>query len=177
MSTLRSSQFTYFLSISMLACVFLLAACSTSGTTTTTSSSPTSRPVVKHPTVPVVTFGSAVDMTNKKAITILIVPSTTGNACQPSCFKPNNVKVKIGTVITWVNEGPIVHTVTATTGDIKLPQPAPWIFDSGATHPVKPQGAFTWTVTMAAYNFQADHIVIYYCQYHPLMEAELIIVA
>jgi len=30
---------------------------------------------------------------------------------------------------------------------------------------------------MAAYNFQADHIVIYYCQYHPLMEAELIIVA
>ena len=35
---------------------------------------------------------------------------------------------------------------------------------------------YTYTVAQAAYNFSSKHTVIYYCQFHPAMIAELTIV-
>lgn len=122
-------------------------------------------------------FGSPVDMTNKKAVTINIVNPPAGATCAPSCFQFLNVKVKVGTTITWVNQTSVPHTVTAIFGkNVSSPRIAPDIFDSGVTNGIKTGQAFTYTVTSAAYNFNPDHTVIYYCQYHPNMLAELTIV-
>jgi plastocyanin/mono/diheme cytochrome c family protein len=123
-------------------------------------------------------FGTPVDMTSKKAVTINIINSPSGASCQPACFQMLNVKVKVGTTITWVNKSSVGHTVTAISGsNVSSPSPAPQIFDSGgAAHLVNPGKTFTYTVTMAAYNFNKNHEVYYYCQIHPTMLAELTIV-
>jgi len=122
-------------------------------------------------------FGSPVDMTKQKAITINIIQPPAGATCSPACFEFPNVKVKVGTTITWVNKSTTPHTVTAIMGENpSSPTPAPNIFDSGNTKYIMPGQSFTYTVTMAAYNFNKDHAVVYYCQVHPVMVAELTIV-
>lgn len=122
-------------------------------------------------------FGNAVDMTQSKAITINIVQPPPGALCSPSCFEVLNAKVKVGTVITWVNKSDIPHTVTAIVGqNTAAPKAAPQIFDSGIATLIPSGGKFTYTVTEAAYNFNTDHTLIYYCQIHPTMLAELTIV-
>jgi plastocyanin len=113
-------------------------------------------------------------MTSKKAITINIVNSPSGASCTPACFDPINVKVKVGTTITWVNKSSTPHTVTAIT-DPTSKKIASQIFDSGLAHLLNPGSTFTYKVTMAAYNFNSSHTVPYYCQIHPVMLAELTI--
>src|SRR5947209_6865285 len=49
-------------------------------------------------------FGTPVDMTTKKAVTIDIAQPPPNASCSPACYSPINVKVKVGTVITWVNK-------------------------------------------------------------------------
>jgi plastocyanin/mono/diheme cytochrome c family protein len=120
-------------------------------------------------------FGKPVDMTSKKAITINIVNSPSGASCTPACFDPINVKVKVGTTITWVNKSSTPHTVTAIT-DPTSKKIASQIFDSGLSHLLNPGSTFTYTVTMAAYNFNSSHTVPYYCQIHPVMLGELTVV-
>src|SRR6266571_208705 len=119
-------------------------------------------------------FGAPTDMTKKNAVTINIVAPPPNATCAPACFEILNVKVKVGTKITWDNKDPVAHTVTALQGtNVETPVPAKNIFDSGNL----PSGAtFEYTVSMAAYNFNPNHTVIYYCQYHPSMLAELTIV-
>src|SRR5229473_4285963 len=110
-------------------------------------------------------FGKPVDMTSKKAVTINIVQPPPGATCSPACFEIMNVKVKVGTVITWVNQSTTPHTVTAIQGtNISSPKIAPQIFDSGLAHVIASGATFTYTVTMNAYNFNPDHTVVYYCQ-------------
>jgi plastocyanin/mono/diheme cytochrome c family protein len=122
-------------------------------------------------------FGAAVDMTSKSAITIDIIPSPAGSTCQPACYSILNVKVKVGTVITWMNTDPVAHTVTAIQGtNVSQPKIASQIFDSGIATGIQTGKTFTYKVTMAAYNLNPNHTVIYYCQYHPSMLAELTIV-
>ncbi len=122
-------------------------------------------------------FGAPVDMTSKKAITIDIIPSPTGSVCQPACFAMTNVKVKVGTEITWVNKDSVAHTVTALFGKgVTQPKVAAQIFDSGVGTGIMTGKTFSYVVTMDAYNFNPDHTVIYFCQYHPIMLAELTIV-
>jgi len=124
-------------------------------------------------------FGTAVDMTNKQSITIDIIQPPAGASCTPACFAIPNVKVKVGTTITWVNKSTTPHTVTAIKGENPAaPNPASQIFDSGgfATPLAAGTGTFTYKVTMAAYNFNKDHAVVYYCEIHPGMVAELTIV-
>ena len=116
-------------------------------------------------------------MTKQKSITLNIAQPPPGAACTPACFEPPNVKVKVGTTITWVNKSTTPHTVTAIVGENPgSPKPASQIFDSGASKLIMPGQSFTYTVTMAAYNFNKDHSVIYYCQIHPGMVAVLTIV-
>ena len=122
-------------------------------------------------------FGKPVDMTSKKAITLDIINSPSGAKCQPACFSPVNVKVKVGTVITWVNMNSLAHTVTAMNGtNVSSPSANAQIFDSGLTTGIKTSQTFKWTVTMAAYNYLSTHFLYYYCQYHPTMVAQLTIV-
>jgi plastocyanin/mono/diheme cytochrome c family protein len=119
-------------------------------------------------------FGNPVDMTKQSAVTIEIGPPPANATCAPACFETLNVKVKVGTKITWMNKDAIAHTVTAIQGtNVETPKPAKNIFDSANL----PAGnTFSYTVTMAAYNLNPNHTVIYYCQYHPSMLAELTIV-
>ena len=123
-------------------------------------------------------FGTTVDMTNQSAITLNINNSPAGATCQPACFAPLNIKVKVGTTITWVNKSSTPHTVTAIKGETPgSPSPAPQIFDSGLATLLAPgTGKYTYKVTMAAYNFNSNHLVVYYCQVHPVMTAVLTIV-
>ncbi|HLG78088.1 MAG TPA: c-type cytochrome [Ktedonobacteraceae bacterium] len=124
-------------------------------------------------------FGAPVDDTSKTAITIdLTDTSTYQSQCSPTCYSPPNVKVKVGTKITWVNKSSLPHTVTATKGTNPASEvPDPQVFDSGINTPLAPNtGTFTWTVTMAAYNANPNHIIIYYCEIHPGMLAMLTIV-
>src|SRR5215469_5510106 len=123
-------------------------------------------------------FGPAVDMTSKNAITLNIENSPAGAACQPACFTPMNIKVKVGTTITWVNKSSTAHTVTAIKGENPAsPSPASQIFDSGANKLIAAgTGTFTYKVTMAAYNFNSNHLVVYFCEVHPVMTAVLTIV-
>ncbi len=122
-------------------------------------------------------FGAPVNLTGKKAITIDIIPSPAGSTCQPACFAMLNVKVKVGTVITWMNTDSVAHTVTAIQGkNVSQPKIASQIFDSGIATGIQTGKTFTYTVKMDAYNLNPDHTVIYYCQYHPSMLAELTIV-
>jgi len=122
-------------------------------------------------------FGAPMDMTAQKAVTINIVDQVAGRSCGTGCYDPINVQVKVGTVITWVNKSKMGHTVTAIVGsDTATHKAAPEIFDSGMAKLLQPGQSFSYTVTAAAYNFNADHSVIYYCIVHPDMVAKLTIV-
>src|SRR5260370_34381157 len=47
-------------------------------------------------------YGAPADMTSNGAVTIHILNPHTLTPCSPSCFEILNVKVKVGTVITWI---------------------------------------------------------------------------
>lgn len=120
-------------------------------------------------------FGTAIDMTKQSAITVDIVQNPpSGESCTPNCFQYLNIKVKVGTVITWVNKTTQPHTVTAKD---QSGSDAPQIFDSGVKTPIQSNATFKYKVTEAAYNLNPDtHTVMYYCIIHPQMVAELTIV-
>jgi plastocyanin/mono/diheme cytochrome c family protein len=122
-------------------------------------------------------FGTPVDATKSTAVDINIVIPPSGASCTPACFEPTNITVKVGTVITWTNKSTTPHTVTAMVGENPSSEaPAPEIFDSGTSKLIMPGEHFTFTVTAAAYNFNKNHVVLYYCQIHPAMVAALTIV-
>jgi mono/diheme cytochrome c family protein/plastocyanin len=122
-------------------------------------------------------FGAAVDDTSKTAVAIDIIAPPAGATCTPSCYAVLNVKVKVGTKITWTNKTGLPHTVTATKGTnpgSEVPDPA--VFDSTMAAPITANGSYSWTVTAAAYKANSNHTVIYYCGFHPGMLAMITIV-
>ncbi len=122
-------------------------------------------------------FGTPVDATKSTSVIITIELPPSSATCSPACYSPTNVKVKVGTTITWVNKSTTPHTVTAMVGESPSSEtPAPQIFDSGVNKLLLPGQSFTYKVTLAAYNFNKDHLVYYYCQIHPSMVALLTIV-
>ncbi|GAC1359452.1 MAG: hypothetical protein NVS2B12_04150 [Ktedonobacteraceae bacterium] len=129
-------------------------------------------------------FGQPVDMTSKKVITIDIVdPGQEGTSCQSQsgCYTPINLRVKVGTVITWVNKSKLGHTITAIAGqNTSSPKPAPNVFDSAGGNAgklVNTGEKFTYTVAETAYSADTEnHRVFYYCRIHPDMLAQLTIV-
>jgi len=69
-------------------------------------------------------------MTKQKSVTINIVLPPANATCTPACYDPPNVKVKVGTTITWVNKSTTPHTVTAMEGlNPTAEKAAPQIFD------------------------------------------------
>jgi plastocyanin len=129
-------------------------------------------------------FGTPVDETKVKSITIDITdPGQNGVTCasQSGCFSLQNIQVKVGTTITWVNKSKLAHTVTAIQGtNLSSPQPAKNIFDSGkerSSNLLQTGESFTYTVDAAAYNADpTTHRLDYYCEIHPDMLAQLVIV-
>jgi len=128
-----------------------------------------------------------VDLTNQKAITIDIIDSPAGEVCQPACYavpdpkNPGkeivspNIKVKVGTVITWDNKSKTPHTVTSIVGENPAsPTPAK-VFDSGISNLLSTGKTYVYTVKADAFTFNSNHIVVYYCQVHPIMTAALTI--
>ena len=86
-----------------------------------------------------------------------------------------NVKVKVGTTITWVNKSKTPHTVTSIVGENgAAPVPAK-VFDSGIGNLLSTGKSYTYTVQAPAFTFNSNHIVVYYCQVHPIMVAALTI--
>lgn len=121
-------------------------------------------------------FGPPVDFSTQSAVPINIVQPPSGASCTPACYQYLNMKVKVGSTITWTNQTSQGHTVTAIVGkDTATHTAAPQIFNSGANL-IQTGQTFTYTVTAAAYNFNPDHTVLYYCSVHPDMLAELTIV-
>jgi mono/diheme cytochrome c family protein/plastocyanin len=128
---------------------------------------------------------TTVDLSNEKSITIDIIDSPAGASCQPSCYaiadpkNPGqmiinpNVKTKVGTTITWVNKSAVPHTVTSMIGEVPTQQSPATVFNSGNMNSGQ---SFTYTVKLDAYNVNKDHGLLYYCQYHSSMVAELTIV-
>ena len=128
---------------------------------------------------------TTVDLSSQKSITIDTIDSPAGASCQPSCYaiadpkNPGqmiidpNIKVKVGTTITWVNKSAVPHTVTSMVGEVPTQQSPAKVFNSGNMNAGQ---SFTYTVKVDAYNLNKDHGVLYYCQYHSSMVAELTIV-
>ena len=83
-------------------------------------------------------------------------PKTAGTAvsAQDNSFSPGTLKVRVGDVVTFTNDGAIDHTVTATSGAK---------FDSGTLEPGK---TFTFTAEKAG-------SVSYVCTIHPGMQGTL----
>lgn len=122
-------------------------------------------------------FGVATDMTKMNKVTMSMVPTVPGRSCQPACYQILNLKVRVGTVITWINQSPDKHTVTALYGNGSgTGKMAPQIFDSSYSKGITTGKQYSYTVTQAAYNFNSNHTVVYFCQYHVQMLAELTIV-
>jgi plastocyanin len=121
-------------------------------------------------------FGIATDFTNQNTVQMGIVQPPPGEACVPDCFQYLNIKVKVGTTITWTNQSTLGHTVTAIVGtNTATPTKATQIFDSGPNL-IQSGQTFTYTVTQDAYNFNPDHTVLYYCTVHPDMLGKITIV-
>jgi mono/diheme cytochrome c family protein/plastocyanin len=151
-----------------------------------------SQPILYSTAIAQATAGSglgqfpAVDMTSKTSFTVDIINAPSGAACTPACFAITdpktgqqvispNIKVKVGTKITWVNKSSTIHTVTSIVGENPgSPVPAK-VFDSGLATGIDPNATYSYTVAASAYTFNSNHIVVYYCQYHPAMVAALTI--
>jgi mono/diheme cytochrome c family protein/plastocyanin len=151
-----------------------------------------SQPILYSTAIAQATAGSglgqfpAVDMTSKTSFTVDIINAPSGAACTPACFAITdpktgqqvispNIKVKVGTKITWVNKSSTIHTVTSIVGENPgSPVPAK-VFDSGLATGIAPNATYSYTVAASAYTFNSNHIVVYYCQYHPAMVAALTI--
>jgi plastocyanin len=88
--------------------------------------------------------------------------STPAGAAQPNSvaiadfqFTPADITVKVGDTVTWTNNGPSAHTVTADDGS----------FDSGSLAQGK----------TFSHTFQTAGTFSYICTIHPFMKAQVVV--
>ncbi len=129
-------------------------------------------------------FGAPEDLTTQNTVDMQIQDVGQAGVSCPSataCFSKMNIKVKVGTTLTWTNQSKVEHTVTAVEGtSLASPKAASDLFDSKLFGTGK---TFTLTVTDAMYNAGTAtasdpnaHQLYYYCTIHPDMQGSLIIV-
>ena len=82
-------------------------------------------------------------------------PSTVEVAIEGFAFQPAEIKIAVGSTITWYNEDSAAHTVTARDKT----------FDSGSQ-----SGGATFS-----YKFGEKGTFAYYCQFHPSMTGKVIV--
>ena len=70
-------------------------------------------------------------------------------------FTPKEIKVKVGTTVTWINHDDDPHTVTSTANDFRSPG-----LDTDESY---------------AYTFTRPGTYEYYCTLHPLMTGKVIV--
>jgi plastocyanin len=73
-------------------------------------------------------------------------------------FNPSSLTVKTGTVVTWVNNDGVTHTIVSDTGS-----PVPFSSDS-----LSPGASYTVTFTQAG-------TYTYHCSIHPSMKGTIIV--
>jgi mono/diheme cytochrome c family protein/plastocyanin len=150
-----------------------------------------SQPILYSTAIAQATAGSGigqfpvVDLTAQKSVTIDIIDTPSGATCTPACYAvadpkhpgqmiiSPNIEVKVGTKITWINKSKTIHTVTSMVGENPGNEVAAKVFDSGITTGIAPNATYAYTVAAGAYTFNSNHIVVYYCQYHPAMVAAI----
>jgi plastocyanin len=85
-------------------------------------------------------------------------------------FQPGRLKVKAGTVVTWINDDEITHTVTSGTRDY-----APG--DTGQVTATHKDGRFDNVLEgagkKATFKFDRPGTFHYFCDRHPGMEADV----
>jgi plastocyanin len=87
-------------------------------------------------------------------------------------FRPDPLKVKAGTAVTWINDDDIAHTVTSGTREY-----APG--DTGKIVATKKDGLFDNALDgqgkKAAFTFTKAGAFHYFCDRHPGMESDVIV--
>jgi plastocyanin len=85
-------------------------------------------------------------------------------------FRPDRLKVKVGTTVTWINDDDIEHTVTSGTRQY---EPG----DTGKVSATQKDGLFDMTLPGAAkkatHTFAKAGTFHYFCDRHPGMEANV----
>jgi plastocyanin len=85
-----------------------------------------------------------------------VSPSSGRVVIKTFAFKPNPLRVRVGTDVSWTNSDDILHTVTSGTRD-------------------HPDGMFDYQLngpgSMATFTFEAPGTYQYHCQIHPGMDA------
>lgn len=140
-----------------LAAALLLGACATSATGTPPTAGPAS--VTPVPTTAPSLAASSAPATAAASPTAAPRPTAAPNPVATNkvaivnfAFNPDAVVVKVGTTVTWTNQGR-THTVTADDGS----------FDSGDI-----AGGATFTVT-----FKTAGVFAYHCKIHTAMVAQV----
>jgi plastocyanin/mono/diheme cytochrome c family protein len=111
-------------------------------------------------------YGTQVDMTGKAAMQIVNSKTNTSGYD----FQYTNMKITVGTKVTWTNVSGAPHTVTSgqDTPDGK--------FDSSKTIPVLAPNNAGASSTFS-FTFTTPGTYYYYCTLHPSMIAEIVVVA
>ncbi len=97
---------------------------------------------------------------------VLSCKSSTSPGCSGACvtiqdfsFSPSAVTIKVGSAVTWTNNGPASHTTTSNTG----------VWDSGTLSP--PSGAGGYGGGSAGgtfqFTFNTPGTYPYHCKIHP----------
>ena len=120
-----------------------------------------------QPLVAKLVGGQVVDMTNQNQISMKI--NNVAATVNPSGFgfQFTNIKIKVGTTITWTNVSAAPHTVTGQgTSDAK--------FNTGS--PILTQGD-AGAASVFTFTFTTPGTYDYYCTLHPSMVAQITVVA
>ncbi len=112
-------------------------------------------------------YGPVVDMTGKNQVSMQII--NTNKNTSGWDFQYTNIRIKVGTTVTWTNVSSAPHTVVSGQGtpDGK--------FDSTKTSPVLAQGN-AGNSSVFSFTFNTPGTYPYYCSLHPTMVAQIIVV-
>jgi plastocyanin len=85
-----------------------------------------------------------------------------GITIQDFSFSPNALTVKVGTTVTWTNNGPSTHTTTSDAGDAQM-------WNSGNLGPPSGGGGYGGGTPGGTYSvtFMAAGTYTYHCNLHP----------
>ncbi len=105
-------------------------------------------------TQPVAGVGGTPPATPRASPAVATVPVTVASI-HGFAFDPPQLEVAVGTRVTWTNQDPAPHTVTADDGAF-------------ASAPLDPSASFSWT-------FEQAGTFAYHCAVHPSMQGTIVV--
>ncbi len=130
-------------------------ACGSSGTSATPTPGMTMAPGATATKAPAATSTKAPQATGTAAATPGTAPKSASVTIKDFEFTPATVTIALGGTVTWTNDGPSTHTITADDGS----------FDSGDLSKGK----------TFSHTFQTAGTFTYHCSIHPFMTATVIV--